>query len=154
MFKLWLVYFLCSFYLYVFYSLLLFLLHFLYLIYYISSMKIYLLSTRQNFQSKLRFKGNKSSFTFYNKSSDTVLSATLNLWSNIQIVKTHTLKHNISDSVSLIIRYLDFETLYYCFKYISDKVIYYVLDNIEDITKICFLIQKYVCHSYTLSKIH
>ena len=117
-------------------------------------MKIYLLSTRQNFQSKLRFEGNKSSSTFHNKSSDTILSANLYLWSNIQIVKTHTLKYNIPDSVSLIIRYLDFETLHYYFKHISDKVMYYVLDNIEDITKICFLTQKYVYHSYTLSKIH
>jgi len=126
----------------------------LWLLYYVSSIKIYLLSTRQNFQSRLRFEGNKSSSTFHKKSSDTILSATLNLWSNIQIVKIHTLKHNISDSISLIIKYLNFETLHYCFKHISDKVICYVLDNIENITKICFLTQKYVCYSCIFGKIY
>ena len=96
--------------------------------------KIYLLPTRQNFQSRLRFEGNNSS-TFHNKSSNTVLLATLNLWSNIQIVRTYTLKYNISDSVSLIIRYLDFETLYYYFKHISNKVMCYILNNTKNI---CF----------------
>ena len=64
-------------------------------------MQIYLLSTRQIFQSGLRVEDNKSSSTFYDKSSDTVLSVTSNLWENIQIVRTYILKHDIPNSVSL-----------------------------------------------------
>jgi len=123
-------------------------------VYYVSSIQIYLLSTEQILQSKLRIKGNKSNSTFYNKSSDAILSATPNLWDSIQIVRTCILKHNISNSVSLAIKYLDFETLYYNFEYISNKVMYYVLDNIEDMMKICFPIWKHVCCSCTLGKIH
>ena len=51
-------------------------------------------------------------------------------------------------------RYLDFETLYCYFEYVSNKFIYHVLDNIKNIKKIHFLIQKYICHSCTLEKIY
>jgi len=123
-------------------------------VYYVSSIQICLLSTRQILQSGLRVKDNKSSSTFYNKSSDAVLSATPNLWGNIQIMKTCILKYNISNPVSLITRHLDFETLHYCFGYTSDKAIYQVLDNIENIKKIHFLTQKYVYYSCILGKIY
>ena len=103
------------------------------LIYYISSIQIYLLSTGQILQSGLRVKGNKSSFTFYNKIGDAILLATSNLWCNIQIMKTCILKHNISNLVSLITRHLDFETLHHCFGHVSDKVIYHVFNNVEDV---------------------
>jgi len=83
-----------------------------------------------------------------------VLLATHNLWDNIQIVRTHILKHNVSNSVSFIIRHLDFETLHYHFGHVSDKVTHHALDNIEDAKKICFLTQKYVCYDCTLGKIY
>ena len=51
-------------------------------VYYISSMQIYLLSARQIFQSGLRVEGNKSDSTFCDKSGDTILLATPNLWGN------------------------------------------------------------------------
>jgi len=61
----------------------------------ISGIQICLLSTRQILQSGLRVEGNKSSFTFCDKSGNAVLLATPNLWSNVQIVRTCILKHNI-----------------------------------------------------------
>jgi len=93
---------------------------------------MHLLSTRQILQSELRVEGNKSSSTFCNKSSDVVILATPNLWGNIQIVRTHILNHNVFNSLSFAIRHLDFETLHYCFGYISDEVMYHVLNNVEN----------------------
>ena len=81
--------------------------------------------------------------TFDNKSSNTIILATSNLWSNIQIVRTHILKYNVPNPVSLISRHFDFETLY-C----------YILDNVEDVRKIYFSTQKHVYYSYTLRKIY
>jgi len=49
-------------------------------------------------QSGLRVEGNESSSDFCNKSGDTVLLATFNLWGNIQIVRTHILKYDFYDS--------------------------------------------------------
>ena len=57
------------------------------LVYCIPSMQICLLSTGQILESGLRVEGNKSGSTFHNNSSDAILSAISNLWSNIQIVK-------------------------------------------------------------------
>ena len=65
----------------------------LWLVYYISGIQIYLLSTRQILQSRLRVKDNKSGFTFYNKSGYTILLVTSNLWNNIQIVRVYILLH-------------------------------------------------------------
>jgi len=67
----------------------------LWLVYYVSSIWMYFLSTRQILQSGLRVEGNKSSFTFCDKSGNTVLLATSNPWSNVQIMRTCILKHNI-----------------------------------------------------------
>ena len=71
-------------------------------VYYVPSMQMCLLSTRQVLQSGLRVEGNKSGSTFHNKSGDAVLWATSNLWSNIQIVRTCILKHNVSNFVSFV----------------------------------------------------
>jgi len=73
-------------------------------------MQIYLIFTRQILQSGLRV-GDKNSFIFHDKSGDAVLLAIPNLWDNIQIVRTHILKHNVTNFVSFTTRYLDFETL-------------------------------------------
>ena len=97
------------------------------LVYYISSMQMYLLSTKQILQSELKVKGNKSSFTFHDKSGDVVLSATSNLWSNIQIVRTHILKHNISNPVSLTTRYPDSKNLHHNFGHISYEIMICVI---------------------------
>ena len=74
----------------------------LWLVYCVSGIQMCLLSIRQIFQSGLRVEGNKSSFTFCNKSGNAILLATPNLWSNIQIVKTCILKHNICYNYYLI----------------------------------------------------
>ena len=55
--------------------------------------------------------------------------------------------------MSLVTRYLDFETLHYYFEHVSDEVMQHVLNNVEDTKKICFLTQ-YICHSCTLRKIY
>ena len=67
-------------------------------------MQMCLLSTKQILQSGLKMEGNKSGFTFCNKSGDSVLLTTPNLWSNIQIVRTCILKHDIPNLISLVTR--------------------------------------------------
>ena len=125
----------------------------LWLVYCVSGIQIYLLSTEQIFQFGLRVEDDKSSSTFH-KSNDAVLLATPNFQDNIQIVRTCTLKHNVFNPVSLITKYLDFEILYYCFVYIFDKVMYYILNNVEDMKKIYFPTQKYVCYRCTFVKMY
>ena len=49
----------------------------LWLVYCVSSMQMYFLSTRQIFQSKLKVESNKSSSTFCNKSNHVVLLMTV-----------------------------------------------------------------------------
>ena len=126
----------------------------LWLVYYVSNIQIHLLSTRQILQSGLRVEGNKSGSTFCDKSGDVVLSATPNLQGNIQIVKTCILKHDISNPVNFVTRHLDFETLHHHFGHVSDEVMHHVLDNVEDVKKIYFPTQKYICYGYTLGKIY
>jgi len=122
------------------------------LVYCVPSMQICLLSTGQILESGLRVEGNKSGSTFHNNSSDAILSAISNLWSNIQIVKTHILKHNVPNSVSLIIKHLDFEILHCHFRHASNEVICYIFNNVEDVKKICFPTQKHVYYGCTLRK--
>jgi len=69
-------------------------------------------------------------------------------------VKTYILKYNVSNSIDLTTKHLDFETLHYHFGYTFDKVMCYILNNIEDAKKIYFPTQKYVCYSCILRKIH
>ena len=40
------------------------------------------------------------------------------------------------------------------FRYASNKVICYIFDNVEDVKKICFSIQKHVCYGCTLGKMY
>ena len=124
-------------------------------VYYIFNIQICLLSTEQILQSGLRVKDNKSGSTFCNKSDDTVPLATPNLWNNIQIIRTYILKYNIFNPVSLAIRYLNFETLHHCFGHISNKIIYHVLNNVEDVKNIYFLTQKKIYqHSFPKNTVH
>ena len=74
----------------------------LWLVYCVSGIQMCLLSIRQIFHSGLRVEGNKSSFTFCDKSGHAILLTTPNLWSNIQIVRTCILKHNICYNYYLI----------------------------------------------------
>ena len=101
-------------------------------------MQMHFLSTGQILEFGLRVESDKSSSTFCDKFCDAILSATPNLWGNIQIIRTHILKQDVSNPVGLITRYLDFETLHCCFRHASDEVIYHVLDNDEDVKEIYF----------------
>ena len=123
-------------------------------VYCVSSIQICFLFTGQILQSGLRVESNKSGSTFHDKSGDAVLLATPNLQGNIQIVKTHILKHDVPNPVSFVTRHLDFETLHCCFGHVSDEIICHVLDNVEDVKKIHFSTQKYIYHGCTLGKIH
>jgi len=98
-------------------------------VYCISSIQIHFLFTKQILQSWLRVEDNKSSFIFCDKSYNAILLATSNLWDNIQIVRTHIVKYNIFNPISLIIRHLDFETLHHYFEHVSGEVMYYVLNK-------------------------
>ena len=77
-----------------------------------------------------------------------------NLWNNIQIVRICIFKYNIFNSVSFVTRYLDIKTSYNYFGHISDEVIYYILDNVKNVKKIYFPVQKYIYHYYTFGKIY
>ena len=123
-------------------------------VYCVPGIQIHLLSTGQILQSRLRVEDNKSGSTFCDKSGDAVLLTTPNLWDNIQIIRTCILKHNISNPVSLVIRHLDFETLHHHFGHVSDEVMHHVLDNIEDVKKIHFSIQKHIYCGCTLGKMY
>ena len=101
-------------------------------VYCVSSIQIH----EQILEFGLRVEGDKSSSTFYNKSSNAVQWTTPNFWGNIQIVRIYILEYNISNSMSFIIRYLEFKTLHHCFRHISDEVICYFFDNVEDTKKI------------------
>ena len=86
----------------------------------------------------MRVEDNKGRSTFYDKSSDTVLLATTNVWNNIKIRKTYIIKYNISNLISVVIRYLYIETLDCCFRDTSDKIIYDVVEDVEDVKKKLF----------------
>ena len=124
------------------------------LVYCVTGMQMHFLSTGQILEFGLRVESDKSSSTFCDKFCDAILSATPNLWGNIQIIRTHILKQDVSNPVGLITRHLDFETLYCYFGYASDEVIYHVLDNDEDVKEIYFPTQKHVCCNCTLEKMY
>ena len=123
-------------------------------VYCVPDIQIYLLSTGQISQSGLRVEGDKSDSTFCDKSDDAVLSATSNFWNNIQIIRTCILKYDVSNSVILVTRHLDFETLHHHFGHACNEVMHHILDNVEDMKKICFPTQKHICHSCTLGKMY
>ena len=83
----------------------------------------------------MRVEDNKSRSTFYDKSGDTVLLATANVWDNIKIVETYIVKYNVSNLMSVVIRYLDIETLDCGFRDTSEKIIYDVVEDVEDVKK-------------------
>ena len=96
-------------------------------VYCVPGMHIYLLSTRQILQSRLRV---KAVLIF-------VISLVILFYWLLLIVKNCILKHNIPNPVSLAIKHLDFETLHHYFEHVSDKVICHVLNN-DDAKKIHF----------------
>ena len=80
----------------------------------------------------MRVEDNKGRSIFYDKSGDTVLLATTNVWDNIKIVETYIVKYNVSNLMNIVIRYLDVETLDCSFRDTSEKIIY---DVVEDVKK-------------------
>jgi len=75
---------------------------------YIVSLVCRYIFSGQILQSELRVEDNKNGSTCHDKSGNAILLAISNLWSNIQIVRTYILKHNVPNFVSLVTRYLDF----------------------------------------------
>jgi len=69
-------------------------------------------------------------------------------------MRTHILKYNVLNFVSFVTRHLDFKTLHHHFEHAFNKVICYVLENVEDVKKIYFPIQEHIYYSCTLRKIH
>ena len=74
-------------------------------------MTMCLLSTGQLLQSGLSIEGIIDGSTFHDSSGDAVLSALSNLWGSIQIVRTCIIKNNVPNSVSLVTRHPDYETV-------------------------------------------
>ena len=62
---------------------------------------------------RLSIKGTIDSSTFCDSSGDAVLSTLPNLWGSIQVVRTCIIKNNVSNSVSLVTRHPDYETIYH-----------------------------------------
>ena len=82
-------------------------------VYYVPGMTMCLLSTGQLLQSGLSIEGTMDGSTFRNSSGNAVLSALPNLWENIQVVRTCIIKNNIPNSVSLVTRHPDYETIHH-----------------------------------------
>ena len=99
----------------------------------------------------MRVEDNKGRSTFYDKSCNTVLLATTNVWDNIEIVKIYIVKYNL---ISVVIRYLDIEILDCCFRDTSDKIIYDVAEDVEDVKKNYFPTKKHNWYNYTFGKIY
>ena len=69
-------------------------------------------------------------------------------------MRTHILKYNVFNPISFVIRHLKFKTLHCCFGHVSDEIMCHVLNNVEDVKKICFLTQKYIYYGCTFGKMH
>ena len=69
-------------------------------------------------------------------------------------MRTCILKHDILNLVSFATRHLNIKTLYHYFGHVSDEVIYYILNNIKNVKKIHFPIQKYIYYNCTFGKIY
>jgi len=123
-------------------------------VYYIPGMTICLLSTRQLLQSGLSIEGTMDGSTFCDLSGDAVLSALPNLWESIQVIRTYIIENNVSNPMSLVIRYPDYETIHCQLGHISNEAIRHISDNVEGAEKICFPNKKHVCCSCTLEKLH
>jgi len=94
------------------------------------------------------------SSTFYDLSGDAVLSALPNLWGNIQVVRTCIIKNNIPNLVSLVTKYLDYETIHCQLGHISDKAMRHISNNAESAKKICFPNKKHIYCSCALEKLY
>jgi len=81
-------------------------------VYYVLGMTMCLLSTGQLLQSGLSIEGTMDGSIFCDLSSDAVLSALPNLWESIQVIRTCIIKNNVPNSVSLVTRHPDYETIY------------------------------------------
>ena len=90
--------------------------------------------------------GIMDSSTFRDSSGDAVLSALPNLWGSIQVVRTCIIKNNVPNSVSLVTRHPDYETIHRRLGYISDEAMRHVPDNVEDAEKVCFPNKKHICY--------
>ena len=94
------------------------------------------------------------SSTFCDSSSNAVLFALPNLWGSIQVVRTYIIKNNVPNPMSLVTRYLDYETIHHQLGHISDEAIKHISDNVEDAEKICFPNKKHICYGCALEKLH
>ena len=117
-------------------------------------MTMYLLFTRQLIQSGLSIEGTIDSLTFCNLSGNAVLSVLPNLWGSIQVVRTCIIKNNVPNSVSLVTRHPDYETIHRRLGHISDEAMRHVPDNVEGAEKVCFPNKKHVCCSCALGKLY
>jgi len=119
-------------------------------VYYIPSMTMYLLSTRQLLQSGLSIEDTMDGLTFCDLSGDVVLSTLPNLWESIQVVRTCIIKNNILNPISLVTRHLYYETIHCQLGHIFDEAMRHISDNVEGIKKICFPNKKHICCVKTL----
>ena len=69
-------------------------------------------------------------------------------------MRTCIIKNNISNPISLVTRYLDYETIHHRLRHISDEAIKHISDNVEGTEKICLPNKKYIYYGYALGKLH
>jgi len=69
-------------------------------------------------------------------------------------VRTYIIKNNVPNPMSLVTRHLDYETIHYQLRYISDKTIRHISNNVEGAEKICFPNKKHICYGCALRKLH
>jgi len=69
-------------------------------------------------------------------------------------VRTYIIKNNVSNPVSLVIRYPDYETIHHCLGHISDEAMKHISDNVEGTKKICFSNKKHICYGCALEKLY
>ena len=117
-------------------------------------MTMHLLSTEQLLQFGLSIEDTMDGSIFHDLSGDAVLSILPNLWGSIQVVRTCIIKNNVPNPMSLVTRYLDYETIHCQLGHISNEAIRHISGNIEDAEKICFPNKKHICCDCTLGKLH
>ena len=69
-------------------------------------------------------------------------------------MRTYIIKNNVSNLVSLVTRYPDYETIHCRLEHIFDEAMRHISDNIEGAEKIYFPNKKHICHGYALEKLH
>jgi len=123
-------------------------------VYCVPGITMHLLSTGQLLQSGLSIEGTMDGSTFHDSSGNAVLSALPNLWGSIQVVRTCIIKNNVPNSVSLVTRHPNYETIHCCLGHISDEAMRHISDNVEGAEKICFPNKKHVCRGCALEKLY